>query len=108
LPLYTALNSDPTREALDGAAGSRFGNMLAPQGLALCRLTAKLLAVTRPLDALVLRLQDLHRTTREGISTQDRRLSVGTSSSRKSQCHAPSITRSGCGSPVDYLCIIEN
>src|ERR1700722_18887097 len=105
-PLGAPLDCDPAGEALDGTARGRLGNVLAPQGLALRRLPTKLLAVTGPLDALVLRLQDSHGTTREGIRAQDRGFRVGPSSSRESQCHAPSITRPGCGAPVDYLCII--
>ena len=56
-----ALDCDPAGEALDGTARGRLGNVLAPQGLALRRLPTKLLAVTGPLDALVLASAGLAR-----------------------------------------------
>ena len=60
-------NRHAAGESLDGAASRRFGDVLAPEWLAARRLAAEFLAITSPLDALALRLQDLHGTAREGV-----------------------------------------
>src|SRR5882724_2903711 len=103
LPVDTPRHGDASREPLYGTPGRRLRDMFAPQGLSLPLLVAKLLAVAGPQDPFVFCLQDLHGTAREAVSPQNSHLRRRVAQPADSQCHGRSITRRGCGSPVDYL-----
>src|SRR5437899_1704453 len=65
------------REPLERAPRRRLGDVLAPQRLARILPAAKLVAVARPEDAVVLGLQHLHRAARKAVGSEHFVLSVG-------------------------------
>src|SRR5438876_6733156 len=103
LALEAARDRHAPREPLERAPRRRLGDVLAPQRLARILPAAKLVAVARPEDAVVLGLQHLHRAARKAVGSEHFVLSVG--AAPEADGHRVSLTHLSCGSPVDYLCI---
>src|SRR6267143_6750785 len=103
LPLEPAGHRHAACQALERAPGCRLGDVLAPQGLALAALAAKLVAVTGPQNAIMLCLQHLDRAARKTVSPEHFVLRVGAAA--KADGHEASRAHLPWGSPVDYLCI---
>src|SRR5438876_10603114 len=77
LALEAARDRHAPREPLERAPRRRLGDVLAPQRLARILPAAKLVAVARPEDAVVLGLQHLHRAARKAVGSEHFVLSVG-------------------------------
>src|SRR5579872_1629947 len=91
------------RQPLNGAPGGGFGDVLAPQRLLVARPGTEFLAITDPLDTVVLQLNDLYRAAGEAVRSEYGHLRLRFGPSSNSCQHVPSINRVGCGLPVNYL-----
>jgi hypothetical protein len=96
-------DSDSAGQPLNRAARRRLGDVLAPGRFFVGSPTPKLLAITNPLNPVVLCQDHLHSASGKCIRAEHGDRGWWFGAPAKSDGHAPSIIRVGCELSVDYL-----
>jgi hypothetical protein len=81
--------------------------VFTPRRLFMSRPAPEFIAITYPLNPVVLHQDDLHSTRRERVRPEYRYRCLGFRPPAQSDCHAASIIPLGCGLSVDYLWVAD-